>query len=607
MKKLLAGLQKIGGALMLPIAVLPIAGLLLRLGQPDLLGFASIAAAGDAIFANLGILFAVGVAVGLARENHGAAGLAAVVGYLVTTKGAEVLINVPPGAVADLTGQAHDLAVAAYKAHELSKLSVPAGIISGLTAGALYNRFSGINLPSYLSFFGGRRFVPIASGFVGLVYASLFGMEWQHLEDGMDALSRYVLHAGAFGLFAYGVLNRVLIVTGLHHILNNLAWFILGDYHGVTGDLKRFFAGDPSAGAFMSGFFPVMMFGLPAACLAMYHTALPERRRAVAGLLGSIALTSLLTGVTEPIEFTFMFLAPFLYVVHALLTGVAFIIMNALQVRLGFGFSAGLFDYVLNFNRATRPWLLFPVGALYFGLYYGLFRFSIVKLNLKTPGRDAAGTSAPTTVPTSAGERAVGYIEALGGAGNIVSVDACTTRLRLVVGSQDVVDAEALKSLGARGVVRPSATALQVVIGANADQVAGEIRDALRAGTSAPTGAAGAGISSGSLAASNASEAASSISAPSNTPADTPTAAESPNAHAIQTLLTALGGRTNIRSVDVAASRLRIGVVKSSIVDATAIRSLGLRGLAIPSSECVHLIVGPAATATSVSLRQLIA
>jgi PTS system N-acetylglucosamine-specific IIC component len=589
MKKVLAGLQKIGGALMLPIAVLPIAGLLLRLGQPDLLGFASIAAAGDAIFANLGILFAVGVAVGLARENHGAAGLAAVVGYLVTTKGAEVLINVPPGAVADLTGQAHDLAVAAYKAHELSKLSVPAGIISGLTAGALYNRFSGINLPSYLSFFGGRRFVPIASGFVGLLYASLFGMEWQHLEDGMDALSRYVLHAGAFGLFAYGVSNRVLIVTGLHHILNNIAWFILGDYHGVTGDLKRFFAGDPTAGAFMSGFFPVMMFGLPAACLAMYHTALPERRRAVAGLLGSIALTSLLTGVTEPIEFTFMFLAPFLYVVHALLTGVAFIIMNALQVRLGFGFSAGLFDYVLNFNRATRPWLLFPVGALYFGLYYGVFRLAIVKLNLQTPGRDAAGAAAPPTLPTSAGERAGSYIVALGGAGNIVSVDACTTRLRLIVGSQDVVDAEALKSLGARGVVRPSATSLQVVIGANADQVAGEIRDVLR--SNIVPGPAPRNVMSDA----------------SSTPVDGSTASAPPNASAIQTLLTALGGRANIRSVDLAASRLRIGVVKASIVDATAIRSLGLRGLAIPSSECVHLIVGPTAAATSVSLRRLIA
>jgi N-acetylglucosamine PTS system EIICBA or EIICB component len=574
MKSLLSNLQKVGGALMLPIAVLPIAGLLLRLGQPDLLNFPSMAAAGDAIFANLGLLFAIGVAVGLARENHGAAGLASVVGYLVTTKGAEVLINVPPGAVADLTGQARDLAVAAYKAHELSKLSVPAGILSGLAAGALYNRFAGINLPSYLSFFGGRRFVPIASGCVGLVFAAMFGMEWQHLETGMDALSRSVLHAGAFGLFAYGVLNRILIVTGLHHIINNIAWFILGDYHGVTGDLKRFFAGDPSAGAFMAGFFPVMMFGLPAACLAMYHTALPERRRAVGGLLGSIALTSLLTGVTEPIEFTFMFLAPFLYVVHALLTGVAFVIMNALQVRLGFGFSAGLFDYVLNFNRATHPWMLIPVGILYFGLYYGLFRVAIVRLNLKTPGREIAETTASIPVATSAGERAAAYIAALGGAGNIVSVDACTTRLRLAISSQVAVDTNALKALGARGFVRPSAQSLQVVVGAIADQIAGEIRGALRT----------------------------------EPPAAVPRAARGlPDAATIESLLAALGGRTNIRTVDVAASRLRIGVVQASIIDATAIRSLGLRGVTVPSSECVHVIVGPAAGVTSESLRHLIA
>jgi PTS system N-acetylglucosamine-specific IIC component len=579
MKKLLGSLQKIGGALMLPIAVLPIAGLLLRLGQPDLLNFPSMAAAGGAIFDNLGILFAIGVAVGLARENHGAAGLASVVGYLVTTKGAEVLINVPPGAIADLTGQAHDLAVAAYKAHELAKLSVPAGIISGLTAGALYNRFGNINLPSYLTFFGGRRFVPIASGFAGLVFAWLFGMEWQHLEDGMDALSRSVLHAGALGLFAYGVLNRVLIVTGLHHIINNIAWFILGDYHGVTGDLKRFFAGDPTAGAFMSGFFPVMMFGLPAACLAMYHTALPERRQVVGGLLGSIALTSLLTGVTEPIEFTFMFLAPFLYVVHALLTGVSFVIMNALHVRLGFGFSAGLFDYVLNFNRATHPWLLLPVGALYFGLYYGLFRFAIVKLNLKTPGRDATETAANPVamVSSGAGGRAAGYIAALGGGANLVSVDACTTRLRLVVASQDAVDTNALKALGVRGIVRPSATSLQVVIGANADQIAGEIRDALRTGTAA------------------------------SSPGSATTAEAVSDPTTIQLLLAALGGRTNVRSIDVAASRLRISVFKASVIDTNAIRSLGLRGVTVPSPECVHVIVGPAAGVTSESLRRLIA
>jgi len=270
------------------------------------------------------------------------------------------------------------------------------------------------------------------------------------------------------------VLNRVLIVTGLHHIINNIAWFLLGDYNGTTGDLKRFFAGDPSAGTFMAGFFPVMMFGLPAACLAMYRAALPERRKAVAGLFWSIALTSLLTGVTEPIEFSFMFLAPALYVVHALLTGLAFVIMNALQVRLGFGFSAGLFDYVLNFNKATHPLLLLPVGLAYFALYYGLFRFVISWLDLKTPGREDIAVAAETADVPPPADRALAYIQALGGAANIVSLDACTTRLRLVMGNQSLVDEAALKRLGARGMIKPSATALQVVVGTEADQVAGD-------------------------------------------------------------------------------------------------------------------------------------
>src|SRR5688500_7224409 len=328
MKKLIASLQPIGRALMLPIAVLPVAALLLRLGQPDLLDVPAIAAAGDAIFSNLGLLFAIGVAVGLARENHGAAGLASVVGYLVTTKGAEVLIAVPPEVTAELTGRARDLAMSAFRARELAKLSVPAGLLSGLIAGWLYNRYSDIRLPSYLAFFGGRRFVPIASGSVGIVLALGFGFGWPVVERGMDAMSQAVLGSESIGLFAYGVLNRALIVTGLHHILNNIAWFLLGDFNGVTGDLKRFFAGDPTAGAFMSGFFPVMMFGLPGACLAMYRTASTQRRKTVAGILFSMALTSFLTGVTEPIEFSFMFLAPLLYVIHAVLTGIAMVLMH---------------------------------------------------------------------------------------------------------------------------------------------------------------------------------------------------------------------------------------------------------------------------------------
>src|SRR5580658_8796754 len=403
MKPSLGVVQQLGRALMLPIAVLPVAGLLLRLGQPDLLNIAWVAAAGDAVFSNLGLLFAVGVAVGFARENHGAAGLAAVVGFLVTTHGAEVALPVPTEVIAGLTGTVRDLTAAAYKARELAKLSVPLGILSGLIAGVCYNRFSEITLPSYLAFFGGRRFVPILTGFLGLLVALVCGYTWPYLEQGLDAFSHAVLGSGAAGLFIYGTLNRLLVVTGLHHILNNVAWFLIGDFHGVTGDLNRFFAGDPTAGDFMSGFFPVIMFGLPAACLAMYHSAAPERRAVVGGLLVSMALTAFLTGVTEPVEFSFMFLAPLLYALHAVLTGVALVVMNALGVRLGFSFSAGLFDYVINFGKATRPLLLIPIGIGYFGVYYAVFRFAIVRFDLKTPGREPLDETA--TAPALAGDR----------------------------------------------------------------------------------------------------------------------------------------------------------------------------------------------------------
>ena len=590
-RQIFAQLQRIGGALMLPIAVLPVAALLLRFGQPDLLNLPILGAAGQAVFDNLGLLFAVGVAVGLARENHGAAGLAAVVAYLVTTQGAQVFIT-PPAELAALTGQAHDLAIEAFKQNELKTLTVPAGILCGLLGGALYNRFHRINLPAYLAFFGGRRFVPILCGVAALALAAAFGLEWQRLELGMNALSRAVVAAGPWGLFAYGVLNRVLIITGLHHVINSFAWFVLGTYHGHTGDLNRFFAGDPTAGTFMAGFFPVMMFGLPAACLAMYHTALPERRNAVAGLLASIALTTFLTGVTEPVEFSFMFLAPALYAVHALLTGLAFVICNALGVRLGFGFSAGLFDYVLNYKFAGRPLLLLPVGAVYFALYYGMFRFAIVRFDLKTPGREDSDTAAPAAaVAGGAADRARSYIAALGGAGNLESVTACTTRLRLIVRTQETVDIQALKRLGARGVVKPSATALQVVVGPVADQLAGEIRETMASmpRENAPAPASGAAVAS--------------------PPAATPAAAAAPPPakEILQGLLAALGGRGNVRSIQPASSRLRIGVASTGAIDTAAIRKLGIRGVAIAATDCVHVIVGPAAEAAGASLQELLA
>ena len=479
MKGLLARLQPLGRALMLPIAVLPVAGLLLRLGQPDLLDIPFVAAAGNAIFGHLGLLFAIGVGMGLARENHGAAGLAGAVAYFVTVEGAKTLLIVPPDVGAGVVDTARDAVVAAWRDAQLNRLSVPAGILSGLAGGLLYNRYADIKLPDFLAFFGGRRFVPIAAGFVGVGLALVFGFGFPLLSGAIDTLSRWVVGAGPFGLFLYGVLNRLLIVTGLHHILNNIAWFILGDFNGATGDLKRFFAGDPTAGAFMAGFFPVMMFGLPAACLAMYRAALPERRKAVGGLLLSLALTSFLTGVTEPIEFSFMFLAPMLYAVHAVLTGLSMALMDGLGVRLGFGFSAGLFDYVLGFGLATRPWLLLPVGAAYAGIYYASFAWCIRRFDLKTPGREPLEQQSAAPIPI-AGERGARFLAALGGPANVTEIDACTTRLRLRLAEPQRIDEGALKALGSRGLFRPGGDSVQVVLGPIADQVAAEMRKAHR-------------------------------------------------------------------------------------------------------------------------------
>lgn len=538
-------LQPLGRALMLPIAVLPIAGLLLRLGQADLLNVPFIAAAGDAIFSHLGLLFGIGVAVGLARENHGAAGLAGAVCFFVLTEGAKALLQVTPDAGGGFSDPAaRDLAIAAWKTKQLDKLSVPAGILSGLAAGMLYNRFSDIKLPDYLAFFGGRRFVPIAAGGAGLVGAVLFGLGDPYLEAGIDQLSRWVVASGNFGLFAYGFLNRILIVTGLHHIINNIAWFILGDFHGTTGDLKRFFAGDPTAGAFMAGFFPIMMFGLPAACLAMYHTAFTDRRKAVAGMLLSLALTSFLTGVTEPIEFSFMFLAPGLYVLHAVLTGVSMVVMNVLDVKLGFGFSAGLFDYLLGYGISTRPLLLVPVGLAYFAVYYFSFRWCIQHFDLKTPGRDAGEVVAQRDV--TAGTRGGDFVLALGGAGNLETVDACMTRLRLTVNNQDAIDETQLRALGAKGFMRPGGNALQVVLGPIADQVAGEIRASLRG---------------------------------------------KPAAVADEAWLNALGGPDNVEDVRQRSTRVILSVADAAKLDERALKRLGARAVTRTDGGRIHLLL----------------
>ena len=401
----------------------------------------------------------------------------------------------------------------------------------------------------------------------------------------MDTTSHAILGAGSLGLFAYGVLNRLLIITGLHHILNNFAWFIVGDYQGATGDLNRFFAGDPTAGAFMSGFFPVMMFGLPGACLAMYHTARPERRAGVAGLLLSLALTSFLTGVTEPVEFTFMFLAPVLYALHAVATGLAMVVMHLAGVRLGFSFSAGLFDYVLNFSHAQRPLLLVPIGAAYFALYYGVFRFCIVRLNLATPGRELDDAVVQPLAADTSNGRAQDFITALGGARNLTEVDACTTRLRLVLADNSAVDEAMLKRLGARGIIRSSAQGLQVVLGPIADQVAGEIRDVLRSGQGSP---AAAPVPAASPALSGAPVPAG------TTPRDA------------AALLAALGGRGTVMDRSFAAGRLLVRTARPDSIDEAALKRLGIRGIARSAADTIQVLLAVPAEEWAAPLRSLL-
>ena len=583
MKSPLAALQPLGRALMLPIAVLPAAALLLRLGQDDILHLSFVAplahalpwlgpfigSAGEAIFSNLGLLFAIGVGVGFARDNNGAAGLAGLVCFLVATAGAKTLIAVPPEALKGVAAGAHDLAVAAFKDKALNRLNVPLGILSGAIAGNFYNRFGTLKLPEYLAFFGGRRFVPIVSGLGGLGLGLVFGAGWGVLSNGMDGLSQVIAASGPLGLFAYGALNRVLIVTGLHHILNNVVYFLYGDYHGVTGDLNRFFAGDPTAGAFMAGYFPVMMFGLPAACLAMYHTAGPERRQAVGGMLLSMAATAFLTGVTEPIEFSFMFLAPVLFGLHAVLTGLSMVLMDALRIRLGYGFSAGLFDYVLNFGKATRPLWLVPIGLAYGALYYGLFRFFIQRFDLKTPGRedDPVGLEIASTAP--AGGPGEAFANALGGPANVIEVGACTTRLRLVMADNTAIDEAALRRLGAKGFIRPAAGALQVVLGPTADQTAGDIRTWLATAPKTVTSIAP------------------------RIDAVAPVALAPVGARDIAGLIAALGGSANVVGVGSASSRLRVEVRDDAAVDAAALRAWGARAVATPAPGSVHIVLGP--------------
>ena len=451
---MLKGLQKLGKALMLPVAVLPAAALLLRLGASDVLDIPFVMQAGAAIFDNLALLFAVGIAVGVAFDGGGAAALAGAVGYFTLTK-AVVTIN------------------------STINMGVLAGIISGIVAGTLYNKYHNIKLPDFLGFFGGKRFVPIAASMASIVLALVFGYVWPPVQEAIHGVGEWLLGAGLLGAFTFGTLNRLLLPLGLHHVLNSMVWFVFGEFTNaagqvVTGDLHRFFAGDPTAGVFMTGFFPIMMFALPAAALAMYTTARSENKKAVSGILLSVALTSFLTGITEPIEFAFMFLAPVLYIAHSLLTGVALAVCSMLGVLHGFGFSAGAIDYVLNYGLSTKGWTIIPIGLVFAAVYYFLFVAVIKGMNLLTPGREEEATGATASAVSAADLESLAkeYIARLGGAHNIEEIGACITRLRLVLKDGKVVEEAQIKALGASGLIRPNATTLQIVIGTKAELLA---------------------------------------------------------------------------------------------------------------------------------------
>lgn len=470
-------LQKLGKALMLPVAALPVCSILMGIGYwIDPAGWGAnnaIAAfllkAGGAIIDNMGILFAVGVGVGMSDDNDGTGGVAGLVSWLIFTT------VLAPGSVAMLKGIPAEEVPAAF-----SKIATQfTGILSGIIGSACYNKFKGTKLPAALSFFSGKRSVAIVTSGVTLVVALIMLFVWPAIYGGLVSFGTMVTSMGAVGAGIYGFLNRLLIPFGLHHALNSVFWF---DVAGIN-DLGNFWAGEGTLGVtgqYMAGFFPVMMFGLPAGALAMYHTAKDNKKKVAAGLLMAAALSSFFTGVTEPLEFAFMFLAPALYVAHAVITGVFVGITAALPARAGFNFSAGLVDYVLSFKApmVLNPFILLALGAVCAVIYYVVFRFAIVKFDLKTPGREDDDEDETKVVLANNDFTAVAKVvlEGVGGKENVASVDNCITRLRLEIKDYTKVDEKKIKSAGVAGVIRPGKNSVQVIIGTQVQFVADEFK-----------------------------------------------------------------------------------------------------------------------------------
>ncbi len=501
-KKAFGVLQKVGKALMLPVAILPAAGLLLAFGNalqnPTLLDIAPFLSnggvetvagvmekAGGIIFDNLPLLFAVGVAIGLAGGD-GVAGLAAIVGFLIMNA---TMGTVEGLQIKDVTGDNVDPANALVLGIPTLQTGVFGGIIVGIIAATMYNRFFKIELPSYLGFFAGKRFVPIATAVSSVILGLIMLVVWPPVQDGLNSFSNFMLGENrAFAAFIFGVIERALIPFGLHHIFYSPFWFEFGSYTSAAGDvvrgdqaifMKQIQDGvqDLTAGTFMTGKFPFMMFGLPAAALAIYHEARPERKAVVAGIMGSAALTSFLTGITEPLEFSFLFVAPVLFGIHTIFAGLSFLTMHLLNVKVGMTFSGGLIDYVLFglLNPQTNAWIIIPVGLVFALIYYFGFRFAIRKFNLMTPGREEV-TDEDDAPAGTAEELPFNILEAMGGQENISHLDACITRLRVQVNDVKQVDKNRLKKLGASGVLEVGNN-IQAIYGPKSDGIKSQMQD----------------------------------------------------------------------------------------------------------------------------------
>ena len=479
-------LQKLGKSLMLPVACLPICGILMGIGYAlcpetmqggDIEGLKAIIGfflvkAGGALIDNMSWLFAIGVAVGMADDKDGTAGLSGLVSWLMITK----LLN--PSVVAVLTGVAADAVNPAFGKIENQFI----GIVAGLIGASCYNKFKNTKLPDALAFFSGKRSVAIVTAVISIIVAAVLFFVWPIVYGGLVTIGTSIVSMGSIGAGIYAFLNRLLIPVGLHHALNSVFWF---DAVNID-DLGQFWAGATTAtdghslGMYMSGFFAPMMFGIPGAALAIVHTAKSNKKKIAAGLVGAAALCSFICGVTEPFEFAFMFLAPVLYVAYAVLYGIFTVVAVSLGFRAGFSFSAGLTDLVFSYPlpAAAKTWLIVPLGIAAFVVFYIVFRVMITKLNLKTPGReddDDEDDSKAVLANNDFTAVAATILEGLGGKDNVVSLDNCITRLRLEIKDYTAVDEKKIKSAGVAGVIRPSQKSVQVIVGTKVQFVADEM------------------------------------------------------------------------------------------------------------------------------------